>query len=365
MEDETARVAETEADPNLADAISKSTSRFWQALLLAEVSVSKSRVLFEDLGSSPFDLNQLRRHPALAPEERKRLEQYSDDALKIAQELGANVHLPHEFPELLAEADVAPAIYTLGDQRCLERPTVAIVGTRDASVYGRACAQKFGEALARAGVTVISGGAHGIDTAAHKGALHAGGSTAAVLAGGVDHVYPSVNAGLFRQIQESGCLVSQFAIGSKPRDYKFLIRNGLIAALSHAVVVIEAPVKSGALFTAVQAAELGREVFVIPANVDMASFRGSFNLLRDGATLVYHPNQVLEALDLVPVSAPELAPASTTGERILAELGTNPIPSEMIVERTGLSTSEVLSELTMLELDGRIVREGPGYCLKP
>ena len=135
-----------------------------------------------------------------------------------------------------------------------------------------------------------------IDAAAHKGALAAGGRTAAVFAGGIDHIYPAIHGPLFQQITQSGCLVSQFAAGARPNDYKFLGRNVLIAALSRALIVVQAPTKSGALSTANSAADMGREVFVIPANIDSIEFRGSFNLIRDGATLVYHPDQVLEAI---------------------------------------------------------------------
>lgn len=279
---------------------------------------------------------------------------------------GLHVLVEDDYPELLAQAEGSPALFVDGDVSCLHEVSVGIVGTRDASTYGKACAQKFAEVLGRAGVTVVSGGALGIDGAAHRGALNGGGKTAAVLAGGVDHVYPSVHAGLFQQIRAQGCLVSQYALGTRPSDYKFLVRNHLIAALCQAVFVVEAPPKSGALVTAQASAELGRDVFVLPANIDQKRFRGSFNLIRDGATLVYHPNQILEALGVaVPAAAPETPPASSEGERILSVLTVQPISTEIIVERTGLEASAVLSELTMLELDGRVIRDAGGYAVRP
>jgi DNA processing protein len=288
-------------------------------------------------------------------------------ALDRAMNSGARLLLEDAFPPVLSETAsfVPPAIFVNGDASCLEAPTVGIVGTRGASAYGKACAQKFAEALASAGVTIVSGGALGIDAAAHKGALVAGGQTAAVLAGGIDSVYPAVHSGLFKQIVKNGCLVSQCAAGARPTDYKFLARNVLIAALSRALIVVQAPTRSGALSTAHAAAEMGREVFVVPANIDCIDFRGSFNLLRDGATLVYHPDQVLDSIGVQrerePVIQPEVGEA---GGKILAVLGTEPLDPERIVSQTGMEASEVLSELTMLELEGLVIRDRGGYIRK-
>lgn len=268
-------------------------------------------------------------------------------------------------PELVREANGTPsAIFVDGDSTALEAPCVAIVGTRSASLYGKACAMKFAEALARAGITIVSGGALGIDAAAHQGAMAVGGRTAAVLAAGVDNVYPAVHAGLFRQIRAQGCLVSQFAVGTKPGDYRFLVRNSLIAALCQAVLVIEAPLRSGAMRTANAAAEYGRDVFVVPANIDMMSFAGSFHLIREGASLASHPDDILESMGIEPVAPIEQSAPSTVGDQILRVLTTHPIPTEKIVELSGLDTSEVLSELTMLELDGRVIRDAGGYAIR-
>jgi DNA processing protein len=242
---------------------------------------------------------------------------------------------------------------------------VAIVGTRGASAYGRACAMKFAEALARAGVTVVSGGALGIDAAAHKGALEAGGRTVAVLAAGIDNVYPSVHAGLFRQIRAQGALVSQFAVGVKPGDYRFLVRNSLVAALSQAVLVVEAPLRSGAMRTAHAAAEYGRDVFVVPANIDLLSFSGSFSLIRDGAALVSHPDEVLEALGISPAPVEPQPAAVGLAAKILAVLSTATKSTERIVQDVGGDAPEILSELTMLELEGRVIRDAGGYALRP
>ncbi len=278
---------------------------------------------------------------------------------------GANIVEEADYPELLREANCAPPSLFYWGQPTLQTPNIAIVGTRSASTYGKACAQKFAEAFARAGVTVVSGGALGIDGAAHKGAMDGGGSTVAVLAGGVDNVYPSIHAGLFQQIRDKGCLLSQFPLGTRPNGYRFLARNVLIAALSTAVLVVEAPAKSGAIRTAEAASELGRDVFVVPANINALSFHGSFNLIRDGATLVDNPNQVLEAIGVKPAAPKAVQPSSTAGEQILRTLSTAPLATEFIVEKSGLDTGTVLSELTLLELEGKVIRDGVGYALRP
>ncbi|HSI71863.1 MAG TPA: DNA-processing protein DprA [Fimbriimonas sp.] len=342
------------------------TSSFWQCFLAAELTPQKSRAVLDGLGSFVGDpIDYLLKKAPLSDAEKRRVVTAQASNIDPFLASGVRLMVERDFPELLQEALPPPALFAWGNAD-FDRPTIAIVGTRNASTYGKACAQKFAESFARAGVTVVSGGALGIDGAAHQGALKGEGQTIAVLAGGVDHVYPSMHAGLFRQIRESGSLVSQFALESRPSPYKFTVRNGLIAALSLAVLVVEAPAKSGAIRTAEAASELGRQVFVVPANINMMSFHGSFNLIRDGATLVDNPNQVLEALDLEPaLLQPELAPASSTGEKIMSVLSTNPLAAEFIVERTGLDTGSVLAELTLLELEGHVIRDGSGYALRP
>ncbi|CAN5490143.1 DNA-processing protein DprA [soil metagenome] len=340
-------------------------TQFWQRFLAAEFTLQKSRAVLELLGSSVSPEADLLKCHLLTDGERKRINAVGpvDDLVSR----GISAIPADEYSETLAQSDSAPpAVFYWGNESALRNPCVGIVGTRSATTYGKACAQKFAEALASAGVTVVSGGALGIDAAAHKGAMAVGGATVAVLAGGVDHIYPAVHDQLFTRIRENGGLMSQFAVGSRPDDYKFLIRNTLIAALSTAIIVIEAPGRSGAIRTAVAAAEMGREVFVVPANIDLLSFRGSFNLIRDGATLVTHPDQVLDSLGIVrrqPAAA--VIAASAMGQQILAVLTSNATTTEKIVQDTGLNSSDVLSELTMLELDGLVIRDSIGYALRP
>ncbi len=281
---------------------------------------------------------------------------------------GIHLLLPEQLPETYVQSrTLSPALYAWGDSSCLNDPLIAIVGTRGASTYGKAAAQKFAESFARAGATVVSGGALGIDAAAHKGALAAGGKTVAVLLTSIERVYPRQHAGLFQQIKANGCLLSQFAVGVvSNREYRPLMRNQTVAGLSKAVVVVEAPERSGALSTASAANELGRQVFVVPSNIDNVNFRGSHALIRDGATLVDHPDQVLDAIGITPRSQAAALPVelSEIQQRIVGVLSAEPLSTEHIVNKTGLEPSVILSELTMLELEGVIHRDRGGYARK-
>ncbi|MEQ1935847.1 MAG: DNA-processing protein DprA, partial [Fimbriimonadaceae bacterium] len=295
----------------------------------------------------------------------------SADLVQLTQAIdkGALLVLPDAYPSILSEVEFTPpALFIDGDWTCVNEPTVAIVGTRNASTYGKAVSQKFASALASAGVTIVSGGALGVDAAAHRGALEAGGKTVAVMITGIEAAYPREHEALFRQIKKEGCLVSQFAVGAKKLqwDTRPLARNQTIAALSQAVLVIEAPYRSGALSTAHAANDLGRQIFVVPANIDNLNYKGSHSLIRDGATLVDHPDQLLEALNIRPHVRQVIAvEVSDSQKLVLSVLSTTPIPSEFIVERTGLDTAQVMSELTLLELEGLVIRDAGGYACMP
>lgn len=338
----------------------------WQLLLAAELPHTRLRALRRELGAFPAP-DAVRAWRGFSKAEAERISGTSSDALRKALDAGAKLVESGEISYLLSATDSAPpALFVWGDSECLNAPTVGIVGTRQATTYGRATAQKFAEALARAGVTIVSGGAIGVDAAAHKGALAAGGKTVAVLGNGIDKAYPMLHRGLFEQIRANGCLVSQFAAGAAPNGYRFLVRNHLIAAISRAVLVVEAPARSGALSTANAAAEFGRQVFVVPANIDNEKYRGSHALIRNGATLVDHPDQVLEDLGIQPaLELQSEAPMTETQQTILSSMSVVPLAAEFIAERTGLDAAMVMSELTMLELEGRILRDAGGYALLP
>jgi DNA processing protein len=345
---------------------------FWQHLLYADLPPAKVDRIAETV-RYPRDYPQdpaayFATHPQLSETERERAQSADPEALRNALDGGARLLLPDEFPARLAGRNGLPhALYYAGDIQVLAKPCVAVVGTRGASVYGKAAARKFSEALSKAGVTVASGGAFGIDAAAHEAALEAGGPTVAVLASGIDMAYPSAHAGLFKRIRERGCLVSQFACGTMPMRHTFVARNTVVAALCDGVLVVEAPEDSGSLITANAATDLGRQVFVLPANITSVSFRGSHALIRSGATLVDHPDQILSDLGIESVGrqAVVAAPASVEQGAILEALGGDPQSTEQIAQKTGIAPSELLAELTMLELDGRVVRAQGGFALKP
>ncbi len=367
-----ARVAEADPAAEMPAPNWPTAPLFWQHLLAAGMPVSKSRDLLRDLGISTFSPV-----PALLADrrltEREAAAARDADHARLDKVLSAGVTLwiDPEYRPLDACEQFPPALFCWGKADVLkEGASVAIVGTRRASNYGKAAAMKFAEVLAGRGVVIVSGGASGIDSAAHRGALAApGGQTVAVLGTGIDVVFPSENRLLFEQIRESGCLMSHFAVGSQTYDTNFVLRNGTIAALVDAVIVVEAPEKSGALHTARAAAELGKPVYVVPGGIDDPRFRGSHALIRDGATLVDHPDQVLEdeyyqmtAASNSPAPAVDLTPAQ---DAILEILGTRPVSIEHIAQATDLDASELMAELTILELEGVIVRDGVGYALKP
>jgi DNA processing protein len=346
--------------------VAERSREFWQRFLRAEISSSRSRAILDSITVGPTEIDQLTTHPLLSERERFLAATQLDDRFNAAIDRGIAVATGIELPNLLT--DVSPALYYWGDLSVIHRPTVGIVGTRRAGTYGKACAAKFAEALARAGATVISGGALGVDGAAHEGALRAGGKTVAVLATGVDTVYPAVHAGLFDRIRDNGALVSQYAIGSRADEFKFLARNYLIAAMSQAVIVIEAPHKSGSLRTAHDAADLGKEVFVVPSTIDNPNYFGSFRLIEDGATLLYRPEQVIDFLGLTAKQSPHQPALTGMGEladKILAALPVEPISTEILLSKLGLDPGPVLAELTLLELDGKVIREGNGYARLP
>jgi DNA processing protein len=258
-----------------------------------------------------------------------------------------------------------PGVFYQGNAEALVHPSVAIVGTRKSTTYGQAVARKFGAGLATSGVTVVSGGAYGIDAAAHEGALSQEGRTIAVLANGLDKLYPSEHRQLFFRMVEKGGLVTGFAFGSKLMPQKFLARNALIAALSKAVLVIEAPERSGALSTLYAAKAQGKPVFAVTGESGMANFAGSRRAIDEGlAQAVSEPDELLEALG-IRREVQDSVETTALGARVLAVLTTSAQTLEQLVERLGVDTGELLSEITLLEIDGLAVRGPGGYSRMP
>lgn len=332
---------------------------FWQAFLSLDLPPRKARDVLERLGPQCVSYEDLQTSPALDRELKSKL----PPATKLPVGIQVAELDDDRFPECLKLVrDPVPALMFRGTLPPPEASCVAIVGTRKASTYGRAVARKLASQLAESGVTIVSGGAHGIDAEAHEGALSVGGKTIAVLGSGLDKLYPAANRSLFSRIAESGAIVSQFALGTKPHYWRFPIRNFVIAGMCHAVIVVEAPEGSGSLQTAHIAADEGRHVFATPAAFDNDSHRGSFRLINDGATLLYDANQLLTALGLERKETKQKEILlSEIQERILARLTKEPELADNLSEEMGVSPGIMLSELTNLELEGLIARAAGGY----
>lgn len=259
------------------------------------------------------------------------------------------------YPERLLDCvDPPRALWGRGDRALLDRPTVAIVGTRRATGYGERVAHQLGRVLAMSGATVISGLARGIDAAAHRGALDATGATCAVLGTGLDVVYPRGHATLQRTIGERGLLVSELEPANAAHGGSFPRRNRIIAALSIATIVVEAGVKSGALITAAHALELNRTVAVVPGPIDVPQAQGSNELLRDGALAIV---SMADALALVGLTAPvHVADLLEEGpeRRLWDALAGGAADLDTLCTRASLRAQEGMAAVSTLEMRGLI-----------
>ena len=266
------------------------------------------------------------------------------------------------YPAALLEIPDPPvALYVKGDVALLSRPSVAVVGARNATPQGEANAESFSRALSEAGLCIVSGLALGIDAAAHRGGLAGPGSTVAVIGTGADRIYPARNAALARQIAEAGAIVSEFPLGIGPLAHNFPRRNRLIAGLAQGVLVVEAALKSGSLITARLATDCGREVFAIPGSIHSPVARGCHQLIRDGAKLVEAAVDILDELRLAPPeAAPQLDPVPVDEDadeaRVIHAMGHDPVDMDALVQRTNLTAEALYAILLALELDGRVSR---------
>jgi len=267
-------------------------------------------------------------------------------------------------------------LYVKGNPSALAEPGISIVGSRAASTYGLRMAETLAGQLAGRGITVISGLALGIDTAAHQGALKGGGTTVAVLGCGLDLVYPLQNRELFEIIPKRGALVSEYPLGTKPDGFRFPARNRIISGLSRGVVVVEATLKSGSLITAELALEQGREVFAIPGRADSLKSTGCHRLLQQGAKLVMSVADVVgEFVDLprhqqaAAVGRPQTPPVADLNEEertIMAALEIYPKHIDEVITTCTLTVDRVNELLLMLEIKGYCeVLPGQQYQLIP
>ncbi|AMJ46681.1 DNA-processing protein DprA [Cereibacter sphaeroides] len=278
------------------------------------------------------------------------------------------------YPPLLGQiGDAPPLLWLQGDPGLLARPMVALVGARNASSLGLRMARKLAAALGEAGYVVVSGLARGIDAEAHAAALGQG--TVAVQAGGVDVIYPAENAGLAAEIAARGCRISEQPMGLVPQARHFPLRNRIVSGLARAVVV-EAAARSGSLITAREALDQGREVLAVPGHPFDPRAAGGNQLIREGATLVRHAADVIEAIGTAHPAArsPEPQPdpprrplyeISAVHSRILDRLGPVPVPEDQLIRDLSLPAGRVAQELVALELEGRIQRDPGGLVSRP
>jgi len=280
-----------------------------------------------------------------------------------------------DYPPLLRSSPNPPlALFVDGDPACLWQPAIAIVGSRNPSAGGRDNAYDLARALSATGLCIGSGLAAGIDAAAHRAALDAGGPTFAVIGTGPDLAYPRRHALLQEQVAASGAVVSEYPPGTPPRTGQFPARNRLLAALCLGTVVIEAAERSGALITARLAAEAGREVFALPGSIRNPMARGCHRLIRDGATLVTQAADILEGVanlagelagalqnrlsapipDAPGAPCPAFAPPDPDYQRLWNALGHDPTGMDSLIRRTGLTASRLSSMLLAMELEGKV-----------
>ena len=265
---------------------------------------------------------------------------------------------PNYPQELLSVAQPPLAIYVKG--KLLPAPRVAVVGSRRCSSYGRRVAYSLGKCLSSAGVTVVSGLAQGIDAEGHRGALEGEGKTLAVLGSGVDSVFPLSNLDLARRIvEEGGGLISEFPLGTKARKEHFPRRNRIVSGLSKAVVVVEAPERSGSFITVNYALDQGKEVFAVPGPVDSPFSKGSNRLILEGATPLLECEQLLELFgaELQPLAVPE------EFKELYALLSEGPKSPDRLAQELGVPVTEVLCKLSLMEVKGLVRREGGVFSL--
>lgn len=265
-------------------------------------------------------------------------------------------------PPLREIEDFPPLLFVRGSLQERDRFALAIVGTRRPTPYGRSVAERLARELSRYGLTIVSGGARGIDTAAHVGALRAGGRTLTVLGCGIDVAYPAESSPLFQRISTQGAVLSEYPPGVAPDAWRFPARNRLVSALSLGVLVVEAPYDSGALITASHALEQGKPVFAVPGNIDTGQSAGCHRLIKEGATLVDSVEDIVRALGIVDEPPPErssLPSLSATQQQVLGALSLTPKHVDALADELNIPVAQLNAELLILEMH-HLVRRQPG-----
>ena len=265
-----------------------------------------------------------------------------------------------DYPEKLKTIDSPPLVlYVRGDTKLLGKKSIAIVGTRKPTTYGRIVCEKFTRELSSAGLVTVSGLAYGIDTVVAETTLEAGGKTIAVLAGGLDSIYPSQNKALSKRVEGNGLLVSEQRIGVKPANYMFVNRNRIVSALSLGTLIVEAGKNSGTMTTARHAIEQSRELFVVPGNIYSFQSEGTNNLIDEmPETFTISPERILFKLKIKKRKIEESAvQVDLVQNKILSELEKEELTFDELSDRTGIKPAELSSELIKMEMFG-LVRKG-------
>ncbi len=349
----------------------------WLQWIKADIAPKRAEALLVEFGSPTAALaagESIWRRFECTEAEQKRMKSaaiVSDAEKEFLRDPNAGVAYrgsPAYAPLLAQVSPMQAAYFYRGVAEETGEACVGLVGTRRASPLGLAAAEYFGSGLARAGVTIVTGGGHGIEAMAVRAALDAGGRCVCCLPCGPDHCYPEDHWRLIRLVAERGAVLYPFPIGNRPLAGNFQKRNRFLAALCHAVVVIEAPRGSGSLGIPNFANEDGRQVFVTPGPFNAPSFEGNHDLMRLGATVVTSPIQILDDLgvkrDINPAKKPS-SPISSHHKKLLDLLGTEALRLDEIARRLGRPALEVAADLTYLELAGFVSRASGGtYCLR-
>jgi DNA processing protein len=309
--------------------------------------------------AEPVDLQGVLDERAIQSLEKVKRELALDREMEKIERLGITVHTiqDDDYPRLLREIPAPPPVlFVKGALTDADKIAIAIVGTRRATSYGREMARRIASELAGAGVTIVSGLARGIDAVGHQAALEAGGRTIAIMASGVNIIYPPEHRELAARIAEQGALVSDYPPDRKPDAVNFPARNRIISGISLGTLVVEAPARSGALITCDFAADQGREVFVVPGSALSSASEGTNRLLRDGARAVMCAGDILDDLDLgrrrEQVAVQQAFPMSEAERRIMSLLTTEPQHIDELITAANLSISEGAALLTQMELQG-------------
>lgn len=360
---------------SLETADAASERAHWLAFRLAEIASSRSvHALIERCGSAraawsapASDLRAVlgNREKQLANllKVRERLDPLRELERLVGDGVQVVTLIDDGYPSLLREIAIPPPVlFVRGTLLETDRVAVAVVGTRRVTPYGRDVARSIAGDLARAGVTVVSGLAHGVDGIAHQAALEANGRTIAVLGSGIYDIYPREHRNLAQRIAEQGAIVSDNLPNAKPDRWNFPARNRIISGLSQGVLVVEAPERSGALITVDFAADQGRDVFAVPGPVNAASSAGCLRIMRDGARMVRNADDILEDLRLLRPEPPEAEQAALflddDDRRVLHVLTSAPLHIDDAVEASGLPLPRVSAILLALELQGLVSNTG-------